>query len=144
MNYGYVIDSKQGFIYQVFAGTFSGPQIIACTRRLWADPNYSKSHLGIVDISRMTPSAGLADLPALIAFLKSDPHTSQRRWAAITATPLVTAGSMVYRHQMAGRHPFGVFSTWESACGFLQLDMAEPPALTFFSDLATKTTPPVV
>jgi hypothetical protein len=144
MNYGHVIDPQQHFIYQVFEGGFSLAQLIACTRCLWNDPHYSKLHHGITDISRMTPLKGLDNLQALIAFLKSRPETSQGRWAVITTTPMVTAGAMLYQRAMLAQHPFDVFSTWESACDHLLLDMPSPPIPTYFPELAETFTPPIV
>lgn len=142
MNYAHVIVPSRRFIYQVFEGEFSLDQLIACTRRLWNDPDYSKHYNGITDISRMAPSQALDKLQGLMLFLKSQPQTSQGRWAVITSTPMSTAGAMVYKRDMATHHPFGVFSTWESACAFLQLDLAAPPASAFFTDLADTPLPP--
>lgn len=145
MNYGHVILHNERVIYQVFEGAFTVDQLIVCIRRLWADPGYSRRYNGIADISRMSSSASLDNLVNLIAFLQGQPQISQGRWAVITATPIVTAASMVYKRKMAARHPFGVFSTWESACGFLQLDMPLRPEPTFFPDAAADTsTAPVV
>ncbi|CAM3006037.1 hypothetical protein [Rariglobus hedericola] len=145
MNYGYMIDSDRKVIFQAFEGRFSLTQIIACVRRLWNDPAYSKTYPGIVDISRMTPSAGLDDLNGLVDFLKSETQTSTSRWAVITSSPAATAGSMVYKRIMAGRHVFEVFSTWESACEFLQLEITERPAIPFLPDMGgAEPTPSVV
>jgi hypothetical protein len=135
MNYGHVIDTQRQFIFQVFSGAFSTAQIIACTQRLWNDPAYSKTYSGIADISLMTPSSGSGDLRAVINFLQSDHHTSEGRWAVITSSPLAAASSMVYKKAMAGRHVLEVFSTWECASGFLQLDLPQPPVAAFLTDL---------
>lgn len=135
MNYGHVILPKQHVIYQVFEGSFTAEQLIACVRRLWNDPAYSKHYHGIADISRMVGGTSLERLVEIVIFLKDQPQLSQGRWAVITSTPIVTAAAMVYKREMAARHPFGVFSTWESACAFLQLDMPVRPAPTFFPDL---------
>lgn len=136
MNFGYTIDTDRKLIFQVFEGRFSIAQLIACTRRMWSDPAYSKTYPGVVDISRMTPSAGLDDLTLLIDFLKLDMRTSTGRWAVITSSPAATAGSMIYKRRMAGHHVFEVFSTWESAFGFLQLEPAGRPAIPFLTDIA--------
>lgn len=136
MNYGHVIIPKTRIIYQVFEGTFSLDHLVACTRRLWADPAYSRTYNGITDVSRMTPGATLENLQGLTAFLKNEPRLSQGRWAVITSTPMATAGAMLYKREMAAHHPFGVFSTWESACAFLQLDLPARPSPVFFPDLS--------
>lgn len=131
MHYGYTIDTAVPFIFQEFKGRFTVSEIIGCIQRLWADPVYSKSHNGIVDISQMIPGAGLEDLTPLVAFLKNSPETSDSRWAVITASPLATAGAMLYKRAMSGQHAFEVFSTWESACRYLQINLPRPPATTF-------------
>lgn len=138
MHYGHTIDPERGFIYQELDGSFSAEQLIACTRRLWADPLYSKLFRGITNVSGVTFSPGLDDLQGLIAFLKTKPDTSQARWAVITTTPLVTAAAMVYQRRMTSQHPFAVFSTWEAACEFLQLDLPARPDVTFFPDIVAE------
>lgn len=140
MSYGYAIDPSRRFIFQQFRGRFSVGQIIDCAQRIWSAPGYSKSYPGIVDISQMEPGAALDDLRPLVAFLKCERETTVARWAVITASPITTAGAMVYKRAMASRHPFEVFSTWESACGYLQLDLPRPPEPTFkivFHDTAS-------
>lgn len=126
MKFSYTIDSRRGLIFQAYAGSFTLEQLIACTQRLWADPDYSPAFNGLVDLSAMNPSAGLAHLPPLMEFLKNDPRLSKGRWAAIVATPIVTAGSLIYKRTMAPQHMFEVFSTWEAACTFLQVDEDKP------------------
>jgi hypothetical protein len=126
MHYGHSIDSDRQLIFQVFAGHFTVADIIECTRCLWDDPSYSTTHNGIVDITQMSPGAVIADLHSLTAFLKDHPKTSRSRWAVITDSPLVTAGSLFYKTLMSGRHSLEVFSTWEAACTYLQLDSFRP------------------
>jgi hypothetical protein len=131
MNYGYTIEPERRFIFQVFSGYFTVAEIIECSQCLWADPNYATTHNGIVDITKMSPGAVLEDLRPLIAFLKSSPKISKARWAVIAHSPLVTAGSLVYKKAMSGRHSLEVFSTWECACGYLQIDQPRPPEPAF-------------
>ncbi len=131
MHYGYTIDPGRRLIFQIFSGHFTVAEIIHCIQRLWADPLYSKTHNGIVDITQMSAGAVIDDLRPLIAFLKSSPNTSASRWAVITASPLATAGSLVYKKAMSGQHAFEIFSTWECACDYLQIDQPSPPAPVF-------------
>ena len=144
MNYGHVIVPPTRIIYQVFEGAFSADQLVACTRRLWSDPAYSRLYNGITDVSCMAPGATLENLQGLTAFLKHEPQLSQGRWAVITSTPIATAGAMLYKREMAAHHPFGVFSTWEAACAFLQLDLPTRPSPSFFPDLSDTAANPVV
>jgi hypothetical protein len=130
MHYGYTIDPGRQFIFQVFEGHFTVAEIIECAQRLWADPDYATTHNGIVDITKMSPGAVIEDLRPLIAFLKESPKTSQSRWAVIADSPLATAGALVYKTAMSGRHAFEVFSTWESACSYLQIAQPRPPEPT--------------
>lgn len=143
MNYGHVIDTKRRFIYQVYDGHFSLDDIIACTRRLWADSSYSKSYHGVADLSRMSVDQNIGNLQDYIAFLKKAPSTSDVRWATIVTSPWLTAGAMIYRTSMAGRHPIEVFSTWASASRFLQLDLSAPPPVAYFPVRAPEAHPPV-
>ena len=126
MKFSYAIDSQRHLIFQAYEGDFTLEQHIACTLRLWSDPAYDRTFNGIIDLSAMNSSAGLANLQPLMEFLKNDPRLSKGRWAAIVSTPVVTAGSLVYKRSMAPQHMFEVFSTWESACTFLQIETDRP------------------
>ncbi len=140
MHYGYTIDSGRRFIFQEFVGHFTVAEVICCIEKLWADPVYSKTHNGIVDIREMSTGDVIDDLRPLIAFLKKSPSTSQSRWAVITSSPLTTAGALVYKSAMLGHHAFEVFSTWESACAYMQIEQPRPPELAF---KITRPDPPV-
>jgi hypothetical protein len=132
MSYGHTIDPDRRFIFQVFEGHFSIQEVMDCSRRLWSDPAYCRDFYGIVDISRMTTDTNIDGLHELIEFYRNSPNTTQVRWAAITSSPWLTAGSMLYRNAMAGRHALEIFSTWDSARIYLQLDLPSPPEMTFF------------
>lgn len=136
MHYAHTIDPERQFIFQRFCGEFPVAEIIACSRRLWTEPAYSKTYNGIVDISQMKPGTGLEDVRTLIAFYSAEPATSKGRWAVITASPLSTASAMVYKRAMSHLQAVEVFSTWESACNFLQLDLPAPPAIAAKSGCA--------
>lgn len=140
MSYGHVIDPVRRFIYQVYEGHFPVALVIACTKRLWAEPDYSNAYHGIVDVSRMTTDGGIEDIHTLIDFLKTQSSTSTVRWAVITSSPTLTAGSMLYRTAMTGRHTLDILASWEAAANALQIDLPAPPPVRFFPDLAG--TPP--
>lgn len=126
MKFRYIIDPQRQVICQAFEGDFTAQQLIACIERLWADPDYHRSFGGIVDLTAMDAGAIILELPALMKFLKGNPRLSQGRWAAIATTPMATAASLLYRHDIAPEQTFGVFSTWEGACDFLQVDIERP------------------
>ena len=126
MKFRYSIDSQRQVIFQSFEGDFTVQQLIACIERLWSDPEYHRSFRGIVDLSAMGTGAIVLELPALLKFLKGNPRLSQGRWAAIATTPMATAASLLYRQDIAPEQTFGVFSTWEAACAFLQVDLERP------------------
>lgn len=116
MKFSYTIDQRGRIIFQSYSGRFTAEQVIACVRTLWADPLYDKTFAGIVDISAMEAGPDLADLHALIRFLKEErDQLSTGRWAVVTTSPIATAGAFFYQHAMAGKHHFEVFSTWEAA-----------------------------
>jgi hypothetical protein len=143
VKYGHIIDAHQRFIYQAYEGRCTLNYVIACTRRLWADPDYQKSYHGVADLSRMTVDQNIDDLHGYIRFLKSESLTSNVRWAVIAASPWLTAGAMLYRASMGSRHPIEIFSTWRSAMAYLQLDLPSPPAIVYFSDITPAPNPSV-
>ena len=119
MHFSYEIHPERRVILQRFAGQFSLADLVAASRRLWADPLYSVKYDGIVDLSGTSMSISMEDLRALIGFFQDSPETSTGRWGAVVSTPLATACAMIYRRALAPRHQFEVFSTWGGACGFL-------------------------
>lgn len=119
MHFSYEIHPDRRVIVQRFAGQFSLADLLAAVRRLWADPLYSKSYDGIVDLSETSMGISMEDLRALIGFLQQRPETSTGRWGAVASSPLTTACAMIYRRAAAPRHQFEVFSSWAAACDFL-------------------------
>jgi hypothetical protein len=127
MKFSYAIDSERRLIFLRYTGHFTLASLLAGTRRLWADPAYSRSYRGLVDLSDESVSVNVADLHALIDFIREQPSVSEARWAAVTASPLATACGLLYQRAIASRHAFEVFSSFEAAASFLRLEGAPPP-----------------
>jgi len=127
MKFSFDIQPEHRAIYARYEGKFTLDDLLATTRQLWADPRYSPDYNGVVDISAGSVSVDINDLRTLAAFLVREPATSSGRWAAVATTPLAIACSLIYRSALRRRHGFEIFSTWEAACGFLQLDPATFP-----------------
>jgi hypothetical protein len=121
----YEIRPAQRLILQRFRGKPSLADVLAATRRLWADPLYSKSYDGIADFSGASVGLSMDDLRALISFLRQHDQTTVGRWGVVASSPLATACAMIYRRALAPRHEFEVFSSWDAACDFL--GVALPP-----------------
>jgi hypothetical protein len=128
VNFRYEILPDRRLILQHFAGSSSLAELLAALRRLWADPLYSRTYDGIVDLSGAAVDLSMRDLRALIGFLQESDQTSTGRWGAVTTSPLATACAMIYQRALAPRHAFEVFSTWEAACAFLGVRVPPFPA----------------
>jgi hypothetical protein len=125
LHFSYEIHPDRRVILQRFTGQFSLADLLAAVRRLWADPMYSRNYDGLVDLSETSMGISMADLRALIGFLRQSPETSTGRWGAVVSSPLTTACAMIYRRAAAPRHQFEVFSSWSAACAFLGQEL--PP-----------------
>ena len=128
MKFSYEIFPEQRLILQRYTGNPSLADVVASTRRLWADPRYSKTYDGIVDLSSSSAGISMGDLRALIGFMQQNDQTSTGRWGAVTSSPVTTACAMLYQRALAPRHKFEVFSSWDAACGFLGVKLPRPPA----------------
>ena len=126
MEFTYDIFPDQRMILARYAGRFSFADLKTAAERLWADPRYSESYDGLVDISDGSVAVEMGDFRQLVQFVKGSAKTSRGRWAAVAVSPLATAIAMFYQKSLAGRHTFEVFSTRESACRFLGIGLAVP------------------
>lgn len=128
MKFSYAIDPARRMVFLRYAGAFTLTRLIACTRRLWADPGYQRSYGGLVDLSDGSLNVAISDLRALIDFLRNQPEATEGRWAVVAASPLATACGILYQKACADRHVLEIFASHEAAANFLRLD-GEPPAL---------------
>lgn len=126
MKFSYTIDPAKRIVFQRYEGPCTVAHLLACIRRVWSDPAYSRSYSCYVDLTAAKPQAALEDLNRLIEFLRAQPHASEGRCAAITHSPVLTACGVLYQKAMADRHAFAVFSSPEAALAFLQFDGSAP------------------
>jgi len=127
MNVRYEILPEQRLILKRCKGEFTLLDLITSSRSIWSDPRYCKTFDGIIDLSKADCGFHIDDVRGLVDFFLTHENTSIGRWAAIASSPLVTAFALIYKRGLLDRHPFEVFSTWEAACKFLDLDT--PPRL---------------
>jgi hypothetical protein len=127
VKFTYDILPERRLILQRFAGDTSLAEVLEATRRLWADPRYSRTYDGIVDLSATTVGISMEDLRALIGILRESEQMSTGRWGAVATSPLTTACAMIYQRALAPQQEFEVFSSWDAACGFLGVDLQPLP-----------------
>lgn len=127
MKFSYAIDAQRRMIFQRYEGACSLALMIACTRRLLADPAYSKLFDGYIDLTKARPEVTLEDLHAFIAFLRGQSQLGEGRYAAVTTSPVITAMGVLYQRTMARHHAFAVFSSHEAAAEYLSLQSPVPP-----------------
>ena len=128
MKFSYAIDPERHLIFLRYTGHFTLAGLLAGTRRLWADPAYSRSYAGLIDLSDESLSVAIGDFHSLLDYLRDQPAISQGRWAAVTSSPFATACGLLYQKAISPRHPFEVFSSFEAAANFLRIE-GPPPAL---------------
>lgn len=104
------------------------------TELLWADPLYDKSYIGVCDLTRASISMHASEIPALVSFF-NNPQTSSGRWAVIVSEPKSTALGMLFKASAVARPWIEIFTSWESACAFLQADL--PPSIFEESTVST-------
>lgn len=127
MKFSYSIDATKRIVFQRYEGPCTVAHLMACIRRVWSDPAYSRSYGCYVDLTAITAQVSIEDLNQLIEFLRAQPRTSEGRCAAITHSPMITACGVLYQKAMAKQHAFAVFSGPEAALAFLQSE-GPPPA----------------
>lgn len=136
MKFSYDIFPDQRTIVTRYAGVFSLSELVAATQLMWSDPRYSREFDGLADASDGSVSVTMGDFRSLMEFLKPQKQLSRGRWAVVTSTPFVAACGYIYQRAMAGCHTLEVFSTWETACAFLNLNLPRDTPLTGGAGLA--------
>lgn len=125
MTFSYEILPEKGTILLRCQGHFTFEQLRAGIERLWSDPRYRVDYDGIADLTDTSVGVSLSDLRALLDFLRNEARTSTGRWAAVAVSPLAAACAVLYQQACAQRHTCEVFSTWDAACRYLEVEL--PP-----------------
>ncbi|MEO8207050.1 MAG: hypothetical protein ABI615_12785 [Chthoniobacterales bacterium] len=128
--FSFTILPEKSLILLRLDGSFSLEDLFAATMAVWADPNYSESFRGILDLTRTSLHISVSDLHALTRFLREDKKTSLGRWASVVTSPVATAFVFLYKKALAPRQNMEAFSTVEAACDFLKTDRI--PILEWF------------
>ncbi|MEO6052592.1 MAG: hypothetical protein ABIP97_01125 [Chthoniobacterales bacterium] len=118
----YDIFPEKSLIFQRYTGKFSLEDILSSTQTLWADPRYSVSYNGILDLRESTLHITTSDLQVLIKFFSEQKSCSHAKWAVITNSTVGTAFILLYKKALAHKHSLEAFSTMEGACAFLNID----------------------
>lgn len=126
MSFGYEIYPEKRAVVATFRGHFSRQALEAAIGRLWSDPRYRTDYVGIVDISHGSVGIAIEDFRAVVGWVRSHERTSAARWAALASSPYATACALLYRRAISDRQDFQVFSTWEAACRFIEVDLPPP------------------
>jgi hypothetical protein len=122
MTFEYTILPEKRCIAMRYTGTITLADVIASTRKLWADPLYDRAYNGISDISRALPGGHVDEVHALLDFFKR-PETSAGRWAVITTDPKFTALALLFKSSSYSKPWIEMFTSWESACAFLNTEI---------------------
>ena len=121
--FSYEILPERQTIVTRYAGFFTLTDLLTSTRRLWADPRYSEKYNGLVDAADTGMGVEINDFRSLIEFVRDNPSASRGRWAIVTSTPLATVCGIIYQRAMAKQHTLEIFSTWEAACQFVNVEV---------------------
>ena len=124
MNYRHVVVPEQRLIVLRFTGEVSLGDVMRSSEVLWRDPGYDRTFHIISDLSAVSPRANPRDVVTLRDFYKR-PEASIGRWAMIFSDPILTALGLLFRSAAAIDRRIGVFSTWEGACDFLNVEVSE-------------------
>jgi len=129
MKFSYEIFPDQRTIVARYIGAFTLSELVTSAKTLWSDPRYSRKYDGLVDISDSSVNVAMSDFRSLLEFIRGHGSTSEGRWAAVASTPFATACGFMYQRAMVGRHTLEVFSHWETACEFLDVEVPRDVSL---------------
>ena len=129
MKFSYAIDPERRLIHLRYAGRFNLTRLRESVERLWADPQYHRDYSGFIDLSDGAVSVAIADLHALLDFMRDKPQVTRGRWAAVAVSPFATACGLLYQRAFSRKHTFEVFSSHEAAWQFLGLPPLPAPHL---------------
>ncbi len=119
----YEIFPERQLIVQRYLGAVAIGDFIAAAERLWIDPRYSPAYNGLADLTDLQVTVSVADTRKLAQLMAGHPRTTRGKWAAVIASPVGTAFAFIYQRLIRPRHPVEIFSTWEAACAYLDIDL---------------------
>lgn len=133
MVFDYVILPEQRCVVSRFSGSVSPQDVMAGSEKIWSDPAYERSYHVLCDLTRVVIHGTPADVKPLVNFYRR-PETSTGLWAAIFSMPNLTALGYLFRAALPVPGRFGIFSSWDGACDYLQISIPQdifapiPPA----------------
>jgi len=123
MVFHYVIIREINCIALRFSGALSPSDVIAATKHLWDDPQYNRTYNIIADLRNCKTGAEVSDIGSLVRFLIDKPSLNRGAWAVVMEDPRMTALGMLFKSRSGFLNRFELFSSWESACRFLDVDL---------------------
>lgn len=118
MSFRYAIQPEDLILVR-FEGPVSVAELTASAEAICHDPRYVRGSDGLVDLTKVLVTIPPQDIRRLVDFTLARRKHGSGRWAALVASPLATAYTMLYQRGVSARHPFAVFSTYERASVFL-------------------------
>ena len=126
----YEIFPERRLVFLRLGGECTFTQLKTAIEQLWGDGKFSHAYNGLVDLTDTKIGISSSDFHALMGFVLGQKSTPRGRWAAVSASPLVTAFAMLYQRLSRERHSFGVFSSLGPAAQFIGLSLDDdPPAV---------------
>ncbi len=123
----YEIFPEQRLVFLRFCGECTFVQLKSAVEQLWHDRRFSHAYNGLIDLTDTKVRISSSDFQALMGFVLGQKSKPQGRWAAVAASPLVTAFAMLYQRLARERHTFQVFSTFQRAAEFVGAGFGEDP-----------------
>jgi len=120
----YEIYPEKRVVLLRLTGRYTLSELTRLVQGICDDPSYRRDYKGLIDITNASADMTMDGFRSLIVFVKNYEKYSTARWAAVASTPFPTAYAMLYRAALEGRQHFEVFSTWEAACSFLDVELA--------------------
>ncbi len=128
MLHTFSIDPEREMVVVRYIGPTTVQDMKDIAAMIWADPCYNQNFNGIIDYREAVLDASSAAIGEIAEFFLHASEASYGRAAILVKTPLETALNILFARRMQGRNVLQVFTTWEAACGFLEVWVPDPMA----------------
>lgn len=123
--YQYKIIKDKKLIIETFTGDVDLNFFQESMLKEFSDPDYLGLKYGICDLKNASLVLGDKEIKKLFDFALKHDKNLNIKWATITEKPYQTAMSMIFELQAVNLYGYKVFSTFEAATKYLNINLNE-------------------
>ncbi|MEM1221467.1 MAG: hypothetical protein AAGH40_01780 [Verrucomicrobiota bacterium] len=120
MEYNYTIYPEEKLVIDSVSGGVTIEAFVQHTEKLFAEPEYSPTYSGLIDLRGATSRLSKVEVYGLANYLNQSEQFGKAPWAVLVKDPVVLALAQVFQKRMVDDTLIGIFSTVELAAEYLE------------------------